>query len=299
MRNILDGIWQRKKMNPSKIVKRYQSGPIFSSHSHIKRSKLLIETNMMASTTDFIRITDFVTENSNDDNPYYLPMDDNGVIYDHHDKDLLRFVRIVNSFIPDGAFYSCKHLRIVLMHDSMVYIGSHAFSSCTLLQHVKLSTNIHDIGSHAFKGCKSLSSMFIPDSCQRIDWYAFFNCLSLIILAIPDHTNVGESIYCERVLKTSSIFTVQRNIGPSACRQVDQKMFSSFTLSSILLLYGHAFVDDVHISAQYWTKFRPWDRSQSNECTAYTLIKSIYIRSWWCNPRELHQIMSQGWYCNR
>ena len=82
---------------------------------------------MIAATTDFITITDFVpaANSFDDDDPYYFPVDNNGVIYKHEDyehfeydsKDQLCFVRIINSnAIPPNAFANCDNLRMNRSH---------------------------------------------------------------------------------------------------------------------------------------------------------------------------------------
>ena len=150
---------------------------------------------MIAATTDFITITDFVPAINN---PNYYPVDNNGVVYkcdwknmDDDNTDQLYFVRSINCVdIPTCAFAYCDNLRIVLMDDSVREIDRGAFSCCTSLQHVKLSRNIQDIREDAFRKCTSLSSMFIPDSCQNIEMHAFVECINLTILVIPHHTDI-------------------------------------------------------------------------------------------------------------
>lgn len=86
------------------------------------------------------------------------------------------------SEIGAGAF-SYSNLRVVVMSDSIIKIGSGAFYNCTNLEIIRsslgdnvLPSSVSNIGSSAFSNCVKLSSLTLSDSLEYIGSYAFNNC---------------------------------------------------------------------------------------------------------------------------
>ncbi len=104
--------------------------------------------------------------------------------------------------IPEHAFYACKNLASINLHQTCG-IGSFAFCSCTSLESVAIPQSCKTIGDGAFEECSALKSVTlhkflntignsafsssgitkleIPEECQNltIGKYAFNNCFAL------------------------------------------------------------------------------------------------------------------------
>ena len=114
--------------------------------------------------------------------------------------------------IGDSAFYGCKQVTGVAMHDDLKYIcqyafagsgvtsvaipdsvktiGSEAFSECGNLAAVTIPNGVTAIGESAFSCCTSLTDVEIPGSVVAIGDYAFDECTALANLTIGDGVEV-------------------------------------------------------------------------------------------------------------
>ena len=109
--------------------------------------------------------------------------------------------------IPNNTFcLYCRHVKTVIMADTVRRIEENAFKFCSSLVFVKLSRNLEYIGMYAFECCKSLTSIFIPPSCREIGYQAFDRCSELIILSVPQDTQLGNDIIQGTSLKRASPF---------------------------------------------------------------------------------------------
>ena len=95
----------------------------------------------------------------------------------------LTIVVIPNSvtWIGTSAFNGCTGLTSVIMQDGekdVTYLGNNAFDGCTNLTNIRLSSTLTSMSSQVFNNCKSLTSIYIPASVTDIsanDYNPFFN----------------------------------------------------------------------------------------------------------------------------
>ena len=102
--------------------------------------------------------------------------------------------------INDKAFRNCKHLKKVIMPDSITEIGIEAFWNCSSLKEINLPKNIKKINRCAFAYCKSLESIILPNHLEKIDEKAFLWCCKLEKIYIPEKT-----IICPSAFENSSL----------------------------------------------------------------------------------------------
>ena len=86
----------------------------------------------------------------------------------------VRYVRVHKSvkIITERAFYYCKHLVSIEMHDGVEIIEPGAFSGCSSLSRIKLS-GVRVIGEFAFDNCTALEDVEFGDKLETIGEYAF------------------------------------------------------------------------------------------------------------------------------
>lgn len=109
---------------------------------------------------------------SGENSRYYL--DDNGVLYDSHKKQLMlcpaqNNLKNGEYKILDGttnirgwAFLNCETLKKVIMPNSITTIEDHAFSGCNNIEEMILSDNISIIGYDALGFLDNLKEITIP-----------------------------------------------------------------------------------------------------------------------------------------
>ena len=101
------------------------------------------------------------------DHPAFSVRD--GVLFTRDGKALIRypFGRMAETYaIPYGvtdlrhyAFQDAKHLRTVVMPDTLSGMGSHAFTHCENLEQLSLPDSLVRMGRSVFRGCVSLSRL--------------------------------------------------------------------------------------------------------------------------------------------
>lgn len=100
------------------------------------------------------------------------------------------------SVVNTSAFYGCKSIKTVELHDGIEYVGDYAFSSCKSLESIELKSGIKSIGKGAFRDCINIDSVEIPESAISVNEYAFYRCKNLTSVVIP-HTveEMGKSVF--------------------------------------------------------------------------------------------------------
>ncbi len=74
--------------------------------------------------------------------------------------------------IGDDAFAYNRHIRKVILLDSVHTIGDRAFTSSSI-DSIEMKDSVQCIGKYAFCGCVNLKSLEIPKSVTQIDRSAF------------------------------------------------------------------------------------------------------------------------------
>lgn len=84
------------------------------------------------------------------------------------------------------AFYNCKNLEEISLHDNIRTIGNHAFGCCKKLKRIVIPKKLKVIETHTFEDCVSLSEVVLQSGLKEIEWNAFFGCSSLHNIFIPE-----------------------------------------------------------------------------------------------------------------
>lgn len=84
------------------------------------------------------------------------------------------------------AFYNCKNLEEISLHDNIKTIGDHAFGCCKKLKRIVIPKKLKVIETHTFEDCVSLSEVVLQSGLKEIGWYAFYGCSSLHHIYIPE-----------------------------------------------------------------------------------------------------------------
>lgn len=97
------------------------------------------------------------------------------------------------------AFYNCKKLEEISLHDNIRTIGNHAFGCCKKLKRIVIPKKLKVIETHTFEDCVSLSEVVLQSGLKEIEWYAFYGCSSLHHIHIPEsvrhiHTHIASSL---------------------------------------------------------------------------------------------------------
>ena len=87
--------------------------------------------------------------------------------------------------IGSSAFYDCKSITNVIIHDAVTSIDNSAFAFCNNLASVNIPNSVKVIGSSAFCNCEKLSDLVIQNGVTNIDNSAFSGCRGLTTVTIP------------------------------------------------------------------------------------------------------------------
>lgn len=107
------------------------------------------------------------------------------------------------TWIGAFAFWSCQNLSdVVILNDSMPYLGDALFAGCFSLQSVKLPTCLVEIPCGLFQDCINLRDVSIPQSVKSIGAHAFSRCEQLCDISLPSELeSIGDWAfgYCENL----------------------------------------------------------------------------------------------------
>ena len=108
---------------------------------------------------------------------------EDGILYDSSAKTKIIYVPVAKSGaytvptsvteIGEKAFYNCRNLTSIVLHDDITSIGSYAFYNCVNITSINLSSSLTTIGYNAFEGCTKLERVEVPDSVTFIGNGAF------------------------------------------------------------------------------------------------------------------------------
>lgn len=140
------------------------------------------------------------------DNPNFVFVDN--VLYSKDKKRIVRAHPNIGPYyeVPKSvvridrlAFYNCKNLEEVSLHDNIRTIGNHAFGCCKKLKRIVIPKKLKVIETHTFEDSVSLSEVVLQSGLKEIEWYAFYGCSSLHHIHIPEsvrhiHTHIASSL---------------------------------------------------------------------------------------------------------
>ena len=110
--------------------------------------------------------------------------------------------------VGERAYFSCRSLANVTIHNGVTKIGEYAFSECQSLINVTIPETVTEIGVKAFSFCGSLTSVVIPESVTKIGELAFCKCESLKNVTIRNGMAViaDNAFYLCKSLEKYTIF---------------------------------------------------------------------------------------------
>lgn len=140
------------------------------------------------------------------DNPNFVFVDN--VLYSKDKKRIVRAHPNIGPYyeVPKSvvridrlAFYNCKNLEEISLHDNIRTIGNRAFGCCKKLKRIVIPKKLKVIETHTFEDCVSLSEVVLQSGLKEIEWYAFYGCSSLHHIHIPEsvrhiHTHIASSL---------------------------------------------------------------------------------------------------------
>lgn len=140
------------------------------------------------------------------DNPNFVFVDN--VLYSKDKKRIVRAHPNIGPYyeVPKSvvridrlAFYNCKKLEEISLHDNIRNIGNHAFGCCKKLKRIVIPKKLKVIETHTFEDCVSLSEVVLQSGLKEIEWYAFYGCSSLHHIHIPEsvrhiNTHIASSL---------------------------------------------------------------------------------------------------------
>jgi len=126
--------------------------------------------------------------NVSDDHPLLTTA--KGVLYNRQNMSLVCYpagleteeYKVLNNvkIIGTGAFGGSRHLKSVILPDSLTAIYGSAFQNCSSLESVALPDGLEKISAGAFKNCEALTRVVIPGQTQVNDG-AFEGCPHVVI----------------------------------------------------------------------------------------------------------------------
>ena len=142
------------------------------------------------------------------DNDLYDSRDNCNAVIRKHSNTLL--AGCYNTVIPksvnhigQGAFYECKKLSRIVLHDNIVSVGRDAFGGCSNLKSADISQSVTEIGDRAFWNCPSLETLVIADSVKKMGNDVFYMCPSLRKVHVKKVT--GDKKAAEEIFRQTGI----------------------------------------------------------------------------------------------
>ena len=158
-----------------------------------------IDTATLRNIASFASIT--VDEN----NPNYTVQE--GILYNKDITEILLTPRQLSGTvtipstiteISSSAFYGCKLLTKIIIHDDITSIGANAFQNCSGLTEINIPDGVTSIGDYAFRGCAGLTEIKIPTVVTSIGIGAFLACSRLESIEIPEGiTTIANSTFSD------------------------------------------------------------------------------------------------------
>ena len=142
-------------------------------------------------------------------NPNLVLVD--GILYTRDRKCLIRYFpnfrkKETRFVIPKSvrridskAFYECKELEEIIIHDKVLTIGNSAFEECKKLKRIVLPKKLKKLEQMTFWHCSSLSEVVMPSALEEIELGTFADCDSLYHIHIPESVRKIDSAFCHAV----------------------------------------------------------------------------------------------------
>ncbi|MBR5037828.1 MAG: leucine-rich repeat domain-containing protein [Prevotella sp.] len=151
------------------------------------------------------------------------------------------------SSIGFGAFYNCKGITSVSIHNGVTSIGESAFENCSNITSVSIPNSVTSIGARAFYNCAGLTSFVLPYDLSMIKKQTFYGCTNLEAISIPASV---EYIFQEAFAKCDNLQQV------TALPKIPPFMFAnSFSNYDAILKVPDSSIDQ-YKSTDPWSRFK-------------------------------------------
>lgn len=188
--------------------------------------------------------------------------------------------------INDYAFYNCKSINQVNIHENVVSIGCSAFYGCNIslyinsktieqdftnsdtdsfwgakLTNVVIGNNVSKIGSYLFSNQTLLTNIPLPNTITTIGYSAFSGCTSLTSITVPNSvTEIGGSAFYGCSALTQMV------IGNGVTSWGDYKIFEGCT-------------GELIVNSDIGVTFSEWIPSTSYNSSGYTAYYGLFRNS--------------------
>ena len=111
-------------------------------------------------------------------------VDQNGV-----SVTMKKYVVTVPSVVKSvsSAFYGERDISVVILPESVEYIGDYAFMNAVSIEKYDMSrTRTAHIGESAFASCQALSEVLLPETLQTVGTNLFVDCVALTSVRLPE-----------------------------------------------------------------------------------------------------------------
>lgn len=88
--------------------------------------------------------------------------------------------------IGERAFYRCKNLHTVELHEGLTEISDSAFENCESLKRIEIPSSVVRIGNFAFHFCRDIEEIIFHEGIKTIGDSAFAACTSISSLTFPE-----------------------------------------------------------------------------------------------------------------
>lgn len=78
--------------------------------------------------------------------------------------------------IGKGAFFRCRSIKSVELHEGVTEIGESAFRSCPFIEEIVFPDGVKTIGDYAFNDCEALTRVVFGKDVNYIGFEAFVGC---------------------------------------------------------------------------------------------------------------------------
>lgn len=140
-----------------------------------------------------------------------------------------------------GAFAYNDALELVILPDTLQFIGDEAFACCASLKTIELPEGLVEIGASAFEGCDELFSFTLPGSLQRLGAYVFRDTEFDSIVLPEGIKEIPEGAFSDSGLRSITCASDLISIGEHA---FSDSPLTAFTVPGSVKVIGESAFED-------------------------------------------------------
>ena len=117
---------------------------------------------------------------------------------DETDAALTPFYEFKNNASGEitGVFENFKHLKTVILPNTITKISEKTFKGCSSLTAITLPSELTDIDANAFEDCSNLAYVYFNKKLETIGNYAFAHCSNLKAISVPNSvSSIGKGAF--------------------------------------------------------------------------------------------------------